>query len=279
MNHCRPKAHRLRTQTLLNQLLKPREGATADKENVGGINLQELLLRVLSSPLRRHTRHGPFDDLQKRLLHPFAGDIPSDRRVLGFTSNLINLVDINDAPLGPLNIAIRRLKQVDDNVLDVLSHITRLSQAGRVRNAKRNIQNARQGLGEQGLTAPRRPQKKNIAFLQLNLFHPDGAVDPLIMIMNRHREDFFRPLLTDNIRIEDVFDLRRLRNLRWHLLLRLLRLDLLGDDVIAETYALVTNINRRTSDQFSNLSLTLPTKGTNQGTAVLFLSSQCYILK
>src|SRR5262249_45496092 len=53
-------------------LLQPIEGAAADEQNVGGVDLQELLLRMLAAALRRHRRDGAFHDLEQRLLHTLA---------------------------------------------------------------------------------------------------------------------------------------------------------------------------------------------------------------
>src|SRR5215471_16323806 len=53
-------------------LLEPVEGAAADEQNVGGVDLQELLLRMLAAALRRHRRDGAFHDLEQRLLHTLA---------------------------------------------------------------------------------------------------------------------------------------------------------------------------------------------------------------
>ena len=44
--------------------LKAGERTTADEENVRGVDLQELLLRMLAAALRRHGGDGAFHDLQ-----------------------------------------------------------------------------------------------------------------------------------------------------------------------------------------------------------------------
>src|SRR5690606_37510267 len=78
-------------------LLETRERTTADEQNVRGVDLQEFLLRVLASALRRHRGDRALDQLQQRLLHALARDIARDRRVVGLARDLVDLVDVDDA--------------------------------------------------------------------------------------------------------------------------------------------------------------------------------------
>jgi len=43
------------------------------------VHLHEVLLGCCGPPWRRHRRDRPFDQLEQRLLHAFAGDVPGDR--------------------------------------------------------------------------------------------------------------------------------------------------------------------------------------------------------
>src|SRR5262249_3503934 len=78
-------------------LLEPIEGASAHEQDVGGVDLQEFLLRMLASALGRHRRDGAFHDLEQRLLHALARDVAGDRGVVGLAADLVDLVDIDDA--------------------------------------------------------------------------------------------------------------------------------------------------------------------------------------
>src|SRR6266567_3725031 len=80
-----------------NDLLQAGEGAAAHEQDVGGVDLQEFLLRMLASALRRHRCDGAFHDLEQGLLHALARDVAGDRRVVGFAADLVDLVDIDDA--------------------------------------------------------------------------------------------------------------------------------------------------------------------------------------
>ncbi len=65
---------------LLDDVLQTVESATADEKYVGGIELDELLMRMLPSPLRRNIGDGPFKKLEQRLLDALPGNVPRDRR-------------------------------------------------------------------------------------------------------------------------------------------------------------------------------------------------------
>src|SRR5262249_22828484 len=87
-----------------NDLVKPGEGASAHEQDIGGDDLQELLLRMLSSALRRYRGDGPFHDLEQGLLYALTRNIPRDGGVVGLAADFVDLVDIDDAALRALDI-------------------------------------------------------------------------------------------------------------------------------------------------------------------------------
>src|SRR3990172_3993512 len=116
----------------LDDALEAYEGAPAQEQDVRGVDLDELLLRVLAAALGRHRGGGALDDLEQRLLHALARHVARDRRVLALARDLVDLVDVDDAPLRTLDVVVRVLQQVQDDVLDVLAHVARLGQRGGV---------------------------------------------------------------------------------------------------------------------------------------------------
>jgi hypothetical protein len=82
--HVGPEADRGAATRLHDDLLEPAEGATADEQHVGGVDLQEFLLRVLAAALRRHAGDGAFHDLEQGLLHAS----PDTSRVIDGLSDL-----------------------------------------------------------------------------------------------------------------------------------------------------------------------------------------------
>ena len=93
-------AHRAGVDAPLDDVGQPFERAAADKQDVGGVELHILLLRVLAPALRRHVGDGALQDLEQRLLHALAADVAGDRGVLALAGDLVDLVDIDDAALG-----------------------------------------------------------------------------------------------------------------------------------------------------------------------------------
>src|SRR6185295_3694834 len=87
------------------------ESAPTDEQDVGRIDLYEFLIWVLTSTLWRNRRNGSFDQLQQRLLHAFARNIPGNRRVIGFARDFVDLVDVNDPALGFIDVVVALLQQ------------------------------------------------------------------------------------------------------------------------------------------------------------------------
>ena len=63
-------------RTIADDLIETRERTATDEQDIGGINLQKLLLRVLSSTLRRNRRNRAFNKLEQCLLHALTRYIP-----------------------------------------------------------------------------------------------------------------------------------------------------------------------------------------------------------
>ena len=70
------------------------------------IHADVFLLGMLAAALRRDAANGPFQDLQQGLLDAFARNVARDRDVLGLAGDLVDLVNIDDAPLGALHVVI-----------------------------------------------------------------------------------------------------------------------------------------------------------------------------
>src|SRR5205823_2811779 len=78
--------------------------AAASKQDIGRIDADVFLLRVFAAALRRHVANGAFQNFQQRLLHAFPRNVAGDRNVFRLARDLVDLIDINDAHLGPFDI-------------------------------------------------------------------------------------------------------------------------------------------------------------------------------
>ena len=83
---------------------------------------------------------------------------------------------------------------------------------------------------------------------------------PLVVVVNRDRQDLLGGVLADHVLIEDRANLVRHRQVRFRTLVAVLALRLLADDVVAQLDALVADENRRTRDQLAHLVLALAAK-------------------
>ena len=62
-------------RTLADNLFQAGKCTTADKQDVGGIHLNKILIRVFTPALRRHGCHRAFNQFEQSLLHTLAGHI------------------------------------------------------------------------------------------------------------------------------------------------------------------------------------------------------------
>ncbi len=258
-----PEAHALLADAPLDDLLQAGEGAPADEKDVGRVDGQELLVRVLAPALGRHTGRGAFQDLEQSLLHPFSGDIPGDGGVVRLAGDLVDLIDVDDPGLGLLDIEVGGLDKLEQDVLDVLPHVSGFRESRGVGDGEGHVEDAGQGLGEKGLTAARGAEQQDIGLLQFYVALVAGAhVDPLVVIVDRYRESTFGLFLADDVVGEDAVDLFWLGKV----------LELQGrrdrqflvDDLVAEIDTLIADVDPRPGDELLDLTLALPTKAAEQ---------------
>src|SRR6185295_15255176 len=191
-----------------------------------------------------------------------ARDIARNRWVLIFAANLVDFVDIYNALLRPLDIAIRSLQQFQDDVLDVFADVTGFRQGGGINNREGNTQHARQRLGQQRLAGSRRANQKDVCFLYLNVGTAAAQLDALVMLINRDRQALLGFILSDHVLIQKVFDLSRLgqrRTSRYRFSLLIV-----GNDLIADVNALITDIDGGAGNEFLDFVLGLAAEGTAQ---------------
>ena len=198
------KTHGFSIGALFYYLVKPIKGAAADKEDVGGIHLYKLLVGMLAPALGRNICNRTLQQLQHRLLYALAGNITGNGGVLAFSCNFINFIDVDYAFFGALHVKVSRLQKLQQNVLNILTHITRLSESGCIGNCKGHIKHLCHGLGEKGLAAAGGADEQDIALLQL-YFVFTAVENSLIMIIYSNGKDFFCLVLPDNILVKIGF--------------------------------------------------------------------------
>ena len=238
------------------------------------IDLQELLLRMLAPALRRHGGDRPLDELQQRLLHALAGHVAGDRGVVGLARDLVDLVDIDDARLGLLDVVVALLQQLLDDVLDVLADIARLGQRRGIGDGERHVQQPRQRLGEKRLAAAGRPDQQDVALGDLDVLLAGvgrPVLETLVVVVDGDRQHLLGALLADDVLVEDCLDLVGLGKLGAALLRPVL--ELLADDVVAQLDALVADEHRGAGNQLADLMLALAAERAVEQLAVVVSSA------
>src|SRR6267142_2633798 len=233
------KADRGRTAARGDDLLQAREGAAADEQDVGGVDLQEFLLRMLAAALRRHGGDRAFHDLQQRLLHALTRHVAGDRRIVRLAADLVDFVDIDDATLRALDIVVGRLQQLEDDVLDVLADVAGFGQRRRIRHREGHVEDARERLRQQRLARAGRPDQQDVGLGELDVLVLGLVVEPLVVIVDRDREHLLGVILADHVVVQDLADFLRGRDAVARLHQR--GLVLLADDVHAQLDALVAD--------------------------------------
>lgn len=136
------------------------------------------------------------EDLQQRLLDALARHVAGDRRVLALTRDLVDLVDVDDAGLCPLDVVVGGLDQLEEDVLDVLTDITGLGERGGVGDREGHVEHLRESLSEVGLAAARGAEQKNVRLGEFDRLTARVAclvagLDALVVVVDSHSE---RPL-------------------------------------------------------------------------------------
>ena len=179
-------------------------------KRVARVDLDEFLLGVLAAALGRHVDHRSFEDFQQGLLHALARNVARDGGVVALARDLVDLVDEDDAALGLLDVVVGDLQQPRENALDILAHISRLGQNGRVDDRERHFQQLGDRAGHQRLARARRTDQHDVRLVDLDLVLLRGVQQPLVVVVDRHGHIPLGGILPDDILVEELLDLRRL---------------------------------------------------------------------
>ena len=254
------KANPLAANAIGNDVLEAAECATKDEQHVGGVDLDELLVRVLASTLRRHRSHRALKNLQQRLLHALARNVPGNRRILRLARYLVDLVDVDDASLRLVHVVVGGLQQLEEDVLHVFANVTGLGERRSVGDGERHVEHSRESLREIRLAATRRPNEQHVGLGDVDGLFVGARLGlanahALVVVVDRHRQGALRRILPHDVLLEEREDLARL----WHLNELLLDRfsELLVEDLVAQPDALVADVHGRARDELAHLLLRL----------------------
>ena len=223
---------------------------------------------MLATALRRNRGNGTFDQFQQRLLYALARDITSDGGVVRLARDLVDLVDVDNAHLGLLDIVIALLQQFLNDVLDVFTHVTGFGQGGGIGNGKGYIQQTSQSFGQQRLTGTSRTDQQDVALAQLDFVFALTLIKALVVVINRYGQHLLGTLLTNHVLVKDRADFYRCRQL----LLAAFSLAFLyffANDVVAQVNALIADKHGGAGNQLAHFMLALAAEGAIQQLAVV----------
>ncbi len=137
--------------------------------------------------------------LRRACCTPFAGDVAGDGGVVALAGDLVDLVDVDDAPLGALDVVVGGLDEVEEDVLHVLADVAGLGEGGGVGDGEGDVEDARQGAGEEGLAGAGGADEEDVGLLELDVGGGlAGGADALVVVVDGDAEDLLGLLLADD---------------------------------------------------------------------------------
>jgi hypothetical protein len=134
------------------------------------------------------------------LLHALAGDVTRNRRVLALAGDLVDLVDIDDARFGALDIVVGGLDEFEQDVLDILADVASFCERGGVGYRKGDIQHPCQSLRQKRLATSGRAKEHDVGLGELNIaFLMVADLYPLVVVVDRDGKNLLGRLLTDDV--------------------------------------------------------------------------------
>ena len=165
---------------------------------------------MLSSALRGDAGDGTLDDFEQRLLHTLAADVARNGHVLALSRDFVDFVDVDYTDLRFFDVAVRRLNEFEQDILDVFADIARFGERGCVGNRKGHVEYLRERLGKQSLTRTRGSEQENVAFLEHHaVIVASALVYALVMVVDGDGKHLFGTFLSDDVFVEFLLYLLR----------------------------------------------------------------------
>ncbi len=202
-------------ETLRNALFDAVKCASANKQNVAGVDVDIVLVGVLSASLWRHVDHCALEQFEQALLHTLAAYIACDWWVVGFAGNFVYLVDKHNAAFGLGYIVIGHLQQTRKNAFNVLAYIAGLGKYGGVDNGEWHIEQAGYGAGKQCFARAGWANHDDVRLFNFNiivLFAVCGLGQSLVVVVNGYAHKAFGVVLPYDVLVEVCLDVLWL----WH---------------------------------------------------------------
>jgi len=203
------KAHGGFGDSSCDDLVEAFECAAADEEDVLRVDVDQLLLRVLAAAFRGHADYRAFEDLEQGLLDAFARYIPCDGDVGRFAGDLVDLVDVDDATFGTVEVEVGCVQEPCEDRFDVVAYVACFGERGGVGNGEGYFEQVGQRLGQQRLSCTGGTDEQDVALFDDHFVFgtcPVMGVDPLVVVVNRYGEGFLGQILSDHVLVKRFLD-------------------------------------------------------------------------
>ena len=195
-------------QALLDDLVDADEGTADDEEDVRRVHLDGRRLGVLALAARGELDHGALQHLQQGLLHALVARVGRDGVVrAGLAGNLVELVEVDDAVFGLLDVLVGRVVEVAHGHLYIRADEAGLGEAGGVRHGEGDVEQFRE-VREQGrLAAAGGAEHDDVRFLDLRtILILIAVLHAFVVVVHGHGEHFFCAVLVDDVLVEVLLD-------------------------------------------------------------------------
>lgn len=163
---------------------------------------------MLALAARRELDDVALEHLQQGLLDALVARVGRDGVVgAGLAGDLVELIEVDDAVLGFLDILVGRVVEVADGELDIGADKACLCEARGVRDGERHVEELREVGEQRRLAAAGRAEHDDVRLLDFCAVVIRVAVlHALVVVVDGDGEDLLRAVLVDDVLIEVLLD-------------------------------------------------------------------------
>lgn len=163
---------------------------------------------MLALAARRELDDVAFEHLEEGLLDALVAWVGRDGVVgTGLAGDLVELIEVDDAVLGLLDVLVGRVVEVADGDFDIGADEAGLREARGIRDGEWHVEELREVREQCRLAAAGRAEHDDVRLLDLRAVVVRVAVlHALIVVVDGDGEDFLRTVLVDDVLIEVLLD-------------------------------------------------------------------------
>ena len=184
------------------------EGTADDEQDVLRVDLDGRGLRMFALAVGRELDDVAFEHFEEGLLYAFMTRVGRDGVVgTGLSRNLVELIEVDDAVLGFLDVLVGSVIEVADGDFDIGADEAGFCEARGIRDGERHVEEFRE-VREQGrFAAAGRAEHDDVRFLDFRAIVTRVAVfHAFVVVVDGDGQDFLRAVLIDDVLIEVLLD-------------------------------------------------------------------------